>query len=79
LPDTFHIQNGPKQEEATLPVLLNYVLRYAIRKVQEYRKAMKLDETHQQVVDADDVSLLRENINTTKKHKVYESSVRMLA
>jgi hypothetical protein len=40
---------------------------------------MKLDETSAQVVDADDVNLLGQNTNTTKKHKVYESSAKRVA
>jgi hypothetical protein len=33
LSDTFPIQNGPKQEDAPSPLLFNFALEYAIRKV----------------------------------------------
>jgi hypothetical protein len=47
----------------------NFVLEYAIRKVQEYQVGMKLNGTHQLPAQADDVNLLRDNIDTIKKNK----------
>jgi hypothetical protein len=37
LSDNFPIQNGPKQGDALTPLLFNFALVYAIRKVQEIR------------------------------------------
>jgi hypothetical protein len=36
LSDSFPIQNGIKQGDALSPLLLNFDLEYAIRKVEEY-------------------------------------------
>jgi hypothetical protein len=35
LSDSFLIQNGLQKEDALLPLLVNFALEYAIRKVQE--------------------------------------------
>jgi hypothetical protein len=35
LSDTFPIQNGMKQGDALSPLLFNFALKYAVRKVQE--------------------------------------------
>jgi hypothetical protein len=46
LSDNFLIQNGLKQGDALVPLLFNFSLEYAIRKVQENQVVLKLIGTH---------------------------------
>jgi hypothetical protein len=66
LSDVFPIHSGLKQGDASSPLILNFVLEYAIRKFQEYQKGLELNRTHQLLIYADSVSILGENINTVK-------------
>jgi hypothetical protein len=68
LSDSFPIQNGLKQGDALSPLLFNFVLEYAIRKVQETQVGLKLNGTHQLLDYADDVNLLEDIIDTIKKN-----------
>jgi hypothetical protein len=64
----FPVQNSLKEDDLS-PLLFNFILKYAIRKVQENQVAPKLNATHQLLVYADDVNVLGDNINTRKKNK----------
>jgi hypothetical protein len=69
LSDHFPIRNGLKQGDADLwPLFFNFVLEYAIRKVQKKQVGLKLNGRHQRLVYADDITLLGDNIDTTKKN-----------
>ena len=68
LSDRFPIRNGLKQGDALAPVLFNFPLEYAIRRVQVNQDGLKLNAAHQLLAYADDVNILGGSVHTVKKN-----------
>ena len=57
LSDIFTVRRVLKQGDALSPLFLNFALEYAIRMVQVNKDGLKLNETHQHLVYADNVNI----------------------
>jgi hypothetical protein len=55
--DTFPVPSGTKQGESFSPLLFNFLVEYALRKVQDHPVGLKLNCSHQLMVYAFDVNL----------------------
>jgi len=66
--DRFPIRNGLKQGDALSPMLFNFDLEYAIRRVQVNQDGLKLNGTHQLLAYGDDVNILGQSIHTLKEN-----------
>jgi len=64
LSDIFPIRNGLKQGDAVSPLLFNSALKHAIRRVQVNQSSLKLNDTQQLLVYADDVNTFGGRVDT---------------
>ena len=68
LSDMFPIRNGLQQGDALSPLLFNFALEYAIRRVRVNQDGLKLNGTHQLLVYADYVNILGGSVHTVKEN-----------
>jgi len=64
----FPIMNGLKQGDALSPLLSNFALDYAIRRIHVNQDGLKLNGTHQLLVYADDVNILGGRVHAVKEN-----------
>jgi hypothetical protein len=66
--DVFLIRNGLKQGDALSPLLFNFALAYAIKRVPVNQCGFKLNGIHDSLVYADDVNILGGSVRTINKN-----------
>jgi hypothetical protein len=68
LSDIIPIRNGLKNGDVLSPLLFNFALGYAIRRVQVIQDGLKLNDTHQLLVYIDNVNILGGSVHTIKEN-----------
>jgi len=66
--DKFAIRNGLKQGDALSPMLFNFALEYAIKRVQVNQDGLKRNGTYQLLVYTGEVNILGGNMRTLKEN-----------
>jgi len=64
----FPIRSGLKQGDALSPLLFNFVLDWAIRRVQVNQDGLKLNGTHQLLAYVDDVNIVGGRVRAVKEN-----------
>jgi len=68
LSDNFPTRNGLKEEDVLSPLLFNFALEFAIRRVQVNQDGLKLNGIHQLLAYADNVNILGGSLRTLEEN-----------
>jgi hypothetical protein len=68
LSEMFPIRNGWKEGDVLTPLLFNFALEYAIKRVQVNQDGLKLNGTHRLLAYADDVNILGGSVHTVQEN-----------
>jgi hypothetical protein len=64
----FPIRKSLKQGDALSPLLFNFALEYAIKRVQVNQEGLKLNGTHQLLAYANDVNIMGGSVHTVREN-----------
>jgi hypothetical protein len=64
----FPIRNGLKRGNALSPLLFNFALQYAVKRIQVNQYGLKLNGMHQLLAYADDLNILGGSVHTVKEN-----------